>query len=707
MVVFNPQVQQTGGVNVPDFKPTSMPDADKSSGLALANVAAGIEGGVKLAEETFQSFLKDKVEAGVNALRDTSLLAYQEIRNSQITGSAPDPTATRTAGFAGKKSLIDNNTDIPENLQAGIDRANNIGLAKAQRGSANDTLYTSQLYALTKQLRAEYPGHREFIDQQIAKISGKDPANAYMNNLLADINHAATGQDVFTKTILTKAAANLGDSEVQKWYVAAQQNLPQAMEGLTNAVFKAETQKLEQEQWKFNNAKAAGDQTQAATTNTARYEVRTQQIIDKHLNPVVDIPGLTNAATMRKLVEDSVSGKVTLDTNQRDMLVQSLSQARRMAADEMQKIAETEGYAVNIRDPKITQAIRDDKLSYFDRSIAAINDDKYGTFFEYKRRNGAMQDVTNYQVNTSPIGEWSRQRSYLQEKLGPAWMNYMDSLNLPKTGLKQLQSFFNDTQYRASVSDDVRKDGIVKSMYSDLETAKKAMKDGAKSSPKIYDDIVENVNLIVEAGKNPDPKTQEVAKEVVKYTFDPEKNAKLVSFFGRDFVDSNGQLHKGKFAMYDTLTKPKVVDSIWKLGDQDSWQKHKDWQEVSFKTLFGEEAANLSKIQGDGSIPFKLIWKDNQFIAEFPKANTNVDANYIDWARKSVNDLNKGLNNLSYMYGKEGTDPSAGVFNILMNLGYSPNDKLHGDNLPQKAIEAIAASKKPKPSPGDAYKAAE
>ena len=91
-------------------------------------------------------------------------------------------------------------------------------------------------------------------------------------------------------------------------------------------------------------------------------------------------------------------------------------------------------------------------------------------------------------------------------------------------------------------------------------------------TPRVYDDLVDNVNLIkkgAEAGK-PD-----VMKEVVKYTYDPSKNMGIMSQFGRDFTDANGVVHKGKYAVYDTLTQPKLIDKIYELKDRDSWDKVK------------------------------------------------------------------------------------------------------------------------------------
>lgn len=709
MAIFNPQVQD---INTPDWTktshPISQPEADKSKGIMLSTVGNALEGGVKIAEDTMQDYLKEKVSAGVDALRDTSILAYQDIRSSQITGQPPDPAAVKTAGFKG--TLVkEANSDVPDDLQSGLDRAQNIALAKAQRGSANDTLYTANLYALTKQLRAEYPGHRDFIDQQIAKISGKNPANAFMDNLLADINRSSTGQDVFQKMVMTKAAANMGDAEVQKWLIAAQQNVPNSMSGLTQAVFKAEKQKAQHEQWRIQNEESKGDQSADATKATGQAEVRAQQIVDKHLNPVLEIPGLTAPQTMKKLVEDSMTGKITLQGAQKDMLVQSLAAARSQAADDLQRTLDKEGYSQRIRDPKALQAIRDDKLGYLDRAIALITDDKWGSMGEARRRVTAMQDETNLQAQTSPTGEWLRKSKVIGDHLGPQWLNYIDSLGLAKGNLQQLQSFMNDTMVRASTPDDVRKDGVVKSMYSDLQTARNAKANGVKAPDKIYDNIVENVGLInsaTEQGK------QDVAKEVVKYTFDPSRNSKIMEFFGKDFTDDSGKFHKGRMAVYDTLTQPKLVDNIWNLRDKDAWKMHKDWQEMSFKTIFGESVKDLDKKINwnlSGMKDTKLVWDsdNNRFSLAGPtvdkssKIDRNVppqalpaDVANVRITEATINQLNSGLQNLSYMRKKEGEDVNSYLFDMLMGLGYSPNDKLRGDNLPQKAIEAVAASSK-------------
>jgi len=56
-------------------------------------------------ETGVEDYLKEKVRAGVDTLRDTTTLAYEDIRKSQVQGTAPDPQAAKTAGFTGSSPL--------------------------------------------------------------------------------------------------------------------------------------------------------------------------------------------------------------------------------------------------------------------------------------------------------------------------------------------------------------------------------------------------------------------------------------------------------------------------------------------------------------------------------------------------------------------------------------------------------------------------
>lgn len=711
MAVFNPQVNPTNDPNYTGIsKPISDVTPDKSTAIAITGGAEALGSAVSLVEQTAQDYIKEKTRAGIEALRGATTVAYEDIRNAQATGAQPSPLAQRTAGFTGSLVAGAGDPDTPPALQAGLDRAGDIATARAQGSvKANDTLYTGALNSLAKQLRNEFPGHRDFIDEQIAKISGKNPANAYMDNLLQDIRSSATKTDAFENKILSLASSNFGAPDVKMYWEAYRAKLPGSFQNLTDAVYRAEKDKYTYQMHTNQSTENKTDLEADAGLAKTQYQQRSASAVFRNFNPVIEIPGFTSPAMQQKLLDEYRQGlPSSIKQEQWDQMLLNAQRARDVADNELKDIANNGGYAKRIRDPEAEKAIRNNELTYFDNQIKAISSKDVGTMFDLQRRAKGMEDNAKYQVySDANMGDFFLKGKIVRENLPDQWSSFLTQQALSKGHLGRFQNWFSDTQMKIGVPDDVRKDGVAKSMTADIIQAKRAEKDAnAKPPSRLYDDLVENVNLITKAQEMGQ---ENIAKEAVKYSFDPARNSKLLNQFGRDFTDDNGVFHKGKFAYYDVMSKPKIVDSVFALKDKDSWDMMKNWQEVSFKTLFGEEVKTLNGIQGDKSLPVKLRWEGNQIVPEFPKATTNVEANYMDAARKSINDLNRGLSNLAYMHGKE-ADPnqtSAYLFDVLNQLGYSPNDRLHGDNLPQRVIEAIAASVKPKPTSAGAMKAAE
>ena len=185
MAIFNPQIQPTG---VPDYSSYSRvveaPQANKTVGQALSLAGDAIEGGVKLADTWVKADINEEVRQKVETERDKYTAALEakkaETELLQLKGSGK-----------GDPSLVDkeDTAPVPPSLESGITGATMLGEANAQ-GKMNDTMYTARLTAIAKQLRAQYPGYVDYIDERISKISGMDPANAYYKNLMQDINYA-------------------------------------------------------------------------------------------------------------------------------------------------------------------------------------------------------------------------------------------------------------------------------------------------------------------------------------------------------------------------------------------------------------------------------------------------------------------------------------------------------------------------------------
>lgn len=56
-------------------------------------------------------------------------------------------------------------------------------------GNLSDSYYTAQMLAVSKELRARYPGFREEVDNAVSQITGIQPANALRSSLVRDIQY--------------------------------------------------------------------------------------------------------------------------------------------------------------------------------------------------------------------------------------------------------------------------------------------------------------------------------------------------------------------------------------------------------------------------------------------------------------------------------------------------------------------------------------
>ena len=713
MAVFNPEFQDSRLQEYTRFShPIGDIPADQSGLLAgkakaatIGTIGSAIEDTTKVAENIDQDVIKDKVRTGVETQRDAFTKSLVGIRDMQANGE----DASGAIKATGLTLAQNDQPDVPAGLSNGLDRAETLGTAAAQGGGkANDTLYTGALNSLAKQLRSEYPGHKDFIDEQIAKVSGKNPANAYMDNLLTDINRNATGKDVYANKLLSMGFQYYGDPAVRTAMNAVRAKLPGAMENLEKSVYGRASIDNDLATWQAQHTQDAGKRADDTELAGRQADVFSSKIVNRNFNQVLDIPGFTKPSMLSQLVQDSLEGKITLTSQQKEGLLQGLQAARTTTANQLDYELQNNGITTRAG-TEATSRIKKDKLAYFDRQIENITNDKWGLTGEMRRRTDGMNNEIGYQLlsRDPQLG----MVKFLNDQGGQAFANVIASKMLTSDYLGRLQNFVGETKYRASLSDDVRQDGVPKSMYSDIAAAQKAnaqikANGGKPVTDRVYDDLVENADLILTAQNMGKP---EIAKEVVNYTFDLKKNEHIVDLFGRDYKDDKGNVHKGKFAVYDALSKPAIVDAVWNLKDRDSWNKVRNWQETSFKSLFGEEVKQLNTItdpKNNLNLGVKFHSDTNQFELLVPPPNLRaskvvnpmMQEQYLQQAQDSVDNLNKGLANLSYTHNKEYKDPkqtAAYITDVLMQNGYSPNDRLRGDNLPQRMIEAIELSNRP------------
>lgn len=703
MAKFNPTVAPTNDPNWTQVtKPISDLTPDRSAAIAMNTTAEGITGAVNLADQTTKAVINEDIDTGVNKLREDTINVYQVARAQQQQGNN-----TQAAAIVGSPSgtLAEDSVSVPSGLKNGLQTLDGIGQAAAQNGGggkANDTLYTAAAYAQLKQLRNQYPGYKDYIDEQYKKQSGIDPANAYMSNLLQDINRNAVGNKSETDKAIALGRQYLGyDDHMPAYIEAVRQNLPGAIQNLENRINSVAGTDVKQKRWEQQRA-----QTNASKEDDAKdAQVGLGQLVEakafNQFNTVISIPGLDNAAKIQDILDKQRNGEISLSPEQNNQLLSVATAARDAAYREAQKVANDPktGFSSRINDPKKEKEIIANKLAPYDQMVEAIANQNYGTLFETQRRVKALNDGTEEQMLTEPgnLGRFMKNSAVAKKYLGDNWNGIVLSGGLQAEVAKEYRDFTMDARMRSQLPDDLRKDGVVKSLYSDIV---KAQKGGAGPETKVYDNLIDNVNTIA------DPRAPVQAKsEVVKYAFNP-RNWKIMDRFQKDFVDDNGVTHKGRNSIYDLMSSPKITDNVWNLKDREAWDNYKNWNEQSFKTIYAGEIKEMNSIQEDASMPVKVAWDaDNRrFSLSYPKPKTDIEANYIRNNEAIVSRLNAGLYNMARVNDKEGTDTSAYLLRTLTTIGYRPNEKVSG--LPQKMMDAIANSKRTNRIE-DAFKAAQ
>jgi hypothetical protein len=685
MAEFNPNVQQVADPNYMGYtKVVEGPPPNKAGAMRLGVLGDALEGTVKLADTAVKKQIDIDIHKQVDEQRDAYTSGLEKARAEQqggIIAQAPG-------------NLMDSNAsmDAPPALDKTLDGIQTLAAAR-QAGKINDTYYTQQLNSIAKNVRNQYPGYRDYIDEKVKSATGMDPANAYYKNIMQDINASMAGKKEAADKVLNQLYSNNdipGMPDIIAGYKAKLISEDTAVRFMNGNL----QNKYKFDEWeRTRKTKEAGKEEDKGEATT-QFNSEFSAVAANRFDVVLTLPGLSNPATISKLVQDQAEGRIVLNDEQNNSLLSAMTSARRVAAIEGQKIAQQRGYAGRIGDAKKINDSIEQNLVVYDQTIDAIKNKEYGTAFFNQRRVQAQQADTEAGLQSDPsIGSYVRTTAAMTKFAGPSWVNTTMAAGLQNGMPEKFKSYMQDKIMKSQTPDDIRKDGVAKSLYQDVSEAQ--TKKIAVSS-KVYDNLLDNITTI----NNPQA-PDKVKLEVAKYAFNPQ-NDKLLDKWKMDYTDpTTGKQVQGKYSVFTRLTSPDITDNLWRVSKQDPkvWKDYKNWSENSFSRLYGEEINRLNTYQDEGSMKLNVSWDaDNRRFSVMGeggkplRAVTSVDQNYITDVNNTVNRLNTGLNSLGKVQDKEGNDTSAYLMSTMMTLGLRPGEKVQG--LPQKMMDAIAASKK-------------
>lgn len=739
MAPFNPQLPPVNPQEYLKFDSISQPMADQSTGLALKSWAelGDLPG---ITDKFVKNKATNEATEGVDAIRDIHTQALQAaVKPTEVI---PAPAATPDGKKVEAPSLLDANAsmDVPTPIQSGLDRIGTLTAAK-EGGKVNDTAYTAQLNSLAKNLRAQYPNYRSYIDETISSMTGFNPANAYAKNLLEDLNQQRAGAKSEQDKLLTRISGYAGYKTVDGTTMSQMYDFAKAGGSVStinrwiDQVASTEVQaklKTAAITSRDQDAKSRKDQAEGAFTdvatsvvnnefysNAARGDLMSSQKIAERITEEQMYPGTYSSADMETAGRMLVGRRSTMEAK-------ILAEANKYIKDPSGKDAVDENgnrYTwASLNGPDKTQNIINQALRPFDISTKAALDEKTGTAtYAATHAQRVKQDFDN-KVVSDPTNDAMIRLEWLNKNVTPQIANQVYTEVLKADVDTKLTNWFTDKTTNM-IAGPAWKIGMAQPTFKkDIEEARNGTTTGGPIGPnsKIPDRLAENISYLTK-----DDVDDATKMRIAKYYFSPE-GRNVLGNFKEGYFDEKKNWIPGRQAVWETLTNKTITDEVARLsrlpGGGLVAKNYKDWMEQEFaQYMFQPELKTLNTAPQYTTVEKNKVTyanvhigyenKDgNQQFILLDKNDKPLDTDYTGGALKvarhpgeaaalqqykgSLERLNNGLKNMLEMEKSLGGDVDTYLFDTLVNkFGFKPDKDMVG--LPSKMAAAIAESSKP------------
>jgi len=749
MVAFNPDVPDQRDPNYLRYsQPISQPEGDKSAiysgesakyagqvsqhlgeaaqyagkaaefaGQGLGDLFKGIgdvfTSGIKAADQFVKKNIDQDVYSAVDAQRNEYTAQLERTSSPDSSGQVIDQGTMPAFVRPGTKppgpamDLTGSNAgNVPQSIDKGLSRIDTLVAARAN-DKMTETMYIGQLDSIAKELRARYPGYREYIDQKISESTGMIPANAYIKSLIQDINAASAS----TKSEYDKAFAAIA-KEVEKGTPNSRAYMDRLratgdVSGTFDFIEKVNAQNYYWDNRKrfYENNKLGRDDLKASAA--VDLDQLAPQIIDSHINGILARTGIGTGSikTFEDLVQNHIQGTgPRLDTP----TMQQLGTIMQSQSIDLQNAIRAEA----IKNGMYQRIGAEDAEKQITAHVARWNqmakfiyDDKMGPAALIKNQNGAIvEDLHNNVLTNKDIGPYAR-FAEMAEKIGP---NYS-------------QKFFtNSVISESALSKKV--DGFVKGIASQMATQAERPQELIRDGKPIT--FKDGIQKLADTGNGTQTATNAVLKnfnwfynpqveDSVKRgyamaAFDPA-NRGMLQLIQKDYKDPRtNKPVKGQIDVFENFTNPEVTKEITRLGKSSPQlvKNYRDWADNEFQNvLFRQDLATLRDIQLNPGMSISFNSDTGQFALNktrtpkfdpnnnIPSRSPDVVAARMEIAGDTINRLNRGLASMKNINDATGEDNNAYVTRLLTSHGVDVRN-VGGMRIPEQMLNSVIHSQK-------------
>ena len=710
MAIFNPDVKD---VQAPNFlglsRPISEGVTDKTSAVTVAGIGNLIDTALKATDATVKADIDQSVYSSVDTERDSYTVALQRAKEG-VTGTATpqeirvqDPLSLLPADEAA--SMPQDLTNLPSFL------GNLKSSADAKKISS--TYYYGRLNAAAKELRSQYPGWRDYIDQKFAEVSGLNPANKYYESLISDINRASEGTASERNKILTMIRDNLGIPGMDNVYSAYKEGRVSDDE-VVSIISK---RKVVQEQLKMNEAIRNDNKGSAEERKATAVQDATKlgaSMIGTYFENVAIKAGLASPGKINDFLTKVQTGQITISDEQARQLGETMRATRRTAEMNLRKEifrvnSAGRSIASDLGGPKQAEEMIASFLTPFDTVVEDVYNNKWGPAFANMNAVDSMtNDTTAHLMRDKNLGDYFRKQAAARKIGGDAYSQKLFERFLVNNVDSKLKTFVNDVDLDVATQPDIRTE---KGLMT-LDKAVRQMRGAGVNPPQAGQRVMQYIDDLT------DPKIGDGVKlNIAMAAFSPE-NRDFLRNFKVDGIDPNtGKPVSGRYAVYQKMTAPEVVNTIQRLSKDNPQLKDNyiNWVKESFGlNLFRTELNDLRNIQlSRPDMYISWISGDKNTAPRFgvgmeKDAEVNLKRTIPGWALMSgpvqknmeflnqqVNRLNSGLRGLASISKLDGSeDVDEYVLRTLMEAGFDPTAGTKDiKGIPDEMARAIALSR--------------
>lgn len=706
MVAWNPDVPNASD-NTPKWGGNSQPitrwEGDSSFGKLFEGVGNTLEIAAKGADYLVKHNIDEEAWNRINPERE----AYTQTLEAGYRtagGKVEQPLNITAPGTAPAPQAIERSLKYVQSVTAGV-----------EAGKVNDTFYKGVLVNIAKDLRAQYPGYREYIDQRISSITGFDPANAKVNELITDINQLSGKKDSEKDHTLTDirslnrsgevAGADIAYAKVRsgEWSPErGQQWIAEATKGIYE-------EKLNAREFNKLKHKDALSQHTASSIIDRKYSgivAASEQIFD-------DAVGIeSNTAIMRK-IELHNMGKQPMRPEDLEAAASVLHQR----AFNVQQRLDTESRVKNqhglserdiLGDDAVNKKIEAAVKPMYDRAkfvssgdLAAANSTKREN---QARITGAAADL----LKDPKLGPQAIAVGGNREVFGDNLITKMVEMNLVGKGLSVEVNAYIDRVVKNAAAQ-----GVQPNPYGAI-TIKEQIDNIQKNKDKIHATttakaLVDNISNILTSKE--DGVSDELKKGLLMSIVHPEGRG-LVGQFARDGMNKDGSWKPGQASIFNQLTSSLFTKEVRRITQNDpelwnqytTWAKHewgteifnKDIRELSSVTL--PKGARLGWAPESKEFTLEYAGKKLDLLKDIPSTPGGQTFRGYETGDPTLRNLapvlrkiNMGLSNIKNIgeaEGKRGNELDAYVMRFLVDAGMRPLDP-NATSIPQHMMNAL------------------